>query len=443
MLVRFSMANFRTFRERAEWSLIASPDKTREAENVVPFPDFNLRLLKSAVVYGANASGKSKLIDGLQFMREFVRDSAKSQPGDAIAVEPFRLSTETERKPSEFEVIFMHQGVRYRYGFEVTTQQVMAEWLYYRPKTKEIEVFSRDEEGFAPLNPKEVKGSLAQYIREGNVRENALALSLINQLYKNPVAQAVLTWFNKLKIVSGLTDEGYRGFSMGRAQEPERKQAMLRLLQEADLGIEDITIKQLDLDQLPPDFPEELKEELRQAMAKRKKAKILADVLTTHSRYDAAQQVRDTVQLSMQQDESAGTLKFFSLTGPVLDVLEEGHVLVMDELDSRLHPNLVVKLVAMFNSHEHNPHNAQLLFNTHDTNLLSVAHFRRDQIWFTEKDRFGAATLFSLAEFQGVRATDNLEANYIRGKYGAIPYLGDFHLLPATAQLALPHENEG
>jgi AAA15 family ATPase/GTPase len=147
------------------------------------------------------------------------------------------------------------------------------------------------------------------------------------------------------------------------------------------------------------------------------------------------------VQLSIQKHESAGTQKFFSLTGPVLDVLESGHVLVMDELDSRLHPNLVCKLVALFNSKEHNPNNAQLLFNTHDTNLLAEGNFRRDQIWFTEKDRFGAATLFSLADFKGVRKQDNLEANYIRGKYGAIPYLGDFNLLPTLLPVAA-HENE-
>ena len=441
MLVRFNLTNFRTFRERAEWSLVASPDTTREAENVVAFPAFGLRLLKSAVVYGANASGKSKLLDGLHFMREFVRESANTQPGDPIAVEPFRLSTVSEQEPSEFEVIFVHDAVRYRYGFEVTGARVLAEWLYYRPKTKEIEVFSRDEQVFRPLNPKEVKGSLAQYIKEGNVRENALALSLITQLYKHPVAHAVLTWFNKLKIISGLTDKGYRGFSMGQAQEPARKAAMLRLLQEADLGIEDLTIKQLDLEQLPAELPAEMKEELRRALARDKQAQILADVLTSHAKYDAEQQVSETVQLSMQKDESAGTQKFFSLTGPMLDVLDAGHVLVMDELDSRLHPNLVCKLVALFNSRAHNPNNAQLLFNTHDTNLLAEGHFRRDQIWFTEKDRFGAATLFSLADFKGVRKQDNLEANYIRGKYGAIPYLGDFNLLP-TPLAAPAHENE-
>lgn len=442
MLVKFSLRNYRTFREQADWDLIASTDTTNEAESVVPFSKFGLRLLKGAVVYGANASGKSKLIEGLSFMRDFVRTSADAQPGDEIPFEPFRLSTITEKEPSEFEIIFVHDGVRYRYGFEVTASCVVAEWLYYRTTTKEAKVFSRNGQNFGELNSKELKGLAAQYIKEGNVRENALALSLITKLYKLAPAQAVLSWFNKLKIISGLTDEGYRAFSMSEAQKPVRKDAMLRLLQEADLGIEDLEVKQLDVNQLPKGFPAEVKKQLQRALAKEKNTKVFSDVLTKHSKFDDESQTSEAIQFSMQEDESAGTLKFFSLTGPVLDVLETGQVLVVDELDSRLHPNLVCKLVALFNSAKHNPNNAQLLFNTHDTNLLTNGNFRRDQIWFTEKDRYGAATLYSLAEINGVRASDKFELNYIRGKYGAVPYLGNFNLLP-TITPAASHENEG
>lgn len=441
MLVKFSLRNYRTFREQADWSLVASPDATNEAENVVSFPN-GLRLLKGAVVYGANASGKSKLIEGLRFMRDFVRTSADTQPGDEIPFEPFRLSMLSEAEPSEFEVIFVHDKVRYRYGFEVTATHVVAEWLYYRTTTKEAKVFSRNGQDFGEINSKELKGLAAQYIKEGNVRENALALSLITKLfYKLAPARAVLAWFNKLKIISGLTDTGYRAFSMSEAQKPARKNAMLRLLQEADLGIEDLEVEQLDLDKLPKGFPDDIKKELQKAWPKEKNAKVFSDVLTKHSKFNAEQQATEAVRFSMQEDESAGTMKFFSLTGPVLDVLETGQVLVVDELDSRLHPNLVCKLVALFNSTAQNPHNAQLLFNTHDTNLLANGKFRRDQIWFTEKDRYGAATLYSLAEINGVRAEDNFETNYIRGKYGAVPYLGNFNLLPAISPSVF-QENE-
>ncbi|MCK6695826.1 MAG: ATP-binding protein, partial [Thermoanaerobaculia bacterium] len=120
------------------------------------------------------------------------------------------------------------------------------------------------------------------------------------------------------------------------------------------------------------------------------------------------------------------TRKYYAMTGPILETLAKGDTLVIDELDSKLHPNLVCKLVEIFNSKERNPYNAQLIFNTHDTNLLNSGVFRRDQIWFTEKDRYGAATLYALSDIKNVRDTDKLEDNYIQGKYGAIPYLGDF-----------------
>jgi hypothetical protein len=145
----------------------------------------------------------------------------------------------------------------------------------------------------------------------------------------------------------------------------------------------------------------------------------------------------------MEDEESSGTKKFFALTGPVLDSIENGYVLVIDELDSKLHPNLVCKIVSLFNSKELNPKNAQLIFNTHDTNLLSSGLFRRDQIWFAEKDKYGASKLFSLADFKSeVRKTENFEDNYIRGKYGAVPFLGEFDNF-INFKMLLSHENEG
>jgi AAA15 family ATPase/GTPase len=145
----------------------------------------------------------------------------------------------------------------------------------------------------------------------------------------------------------------------------------------------------------------------------------------------------------MDDDESSGTQMFFALTGPVLNVLENGFSLVVDELDSKLHPNLICKLVSLFNSKELNPKDAQLIFNTHDTNLLSSGLFRRDQIWFTEKNKFGEARIYSLADFKTdeVRKTEPFEENYIRGKYGAIPFLDMFEDL-IHKNLSLKDENE-
>lgn len=441
MLIQFSVRNFRTFKEKATLSLIASNyDKDREAENILEDDNFNLRLLKSAVIYGANASGKSKLMEALNFMRRFaISSSRESQKGDEIEVHPFSLNVETENEPSEFEVIFTYNDVMYRYGFEANKQVIVSEWLYYRPKTKEVELFFRDYQNIETHARNFSKGAIA--VREGMVRDNALLLSLAAQLNDETSIQ-VIEWFRNLKIISGLREEGYKGFTMSKTKDPLHKQKMLELLKAADLGIQDIRLEMLDIDALPKDMPKELRDRLIRE-SKEENAEIFSDIITTHKKYNNDRQFVENSFLSMDDDESSGTQKFFALTGPILDVLENGFSLVVDELDSKLHPNLICKLVSLFNSKELNPKDAQLIFNTHDTNLLSSGLFRRDQIWFTEKNKFGEARLYSLADFKTdeVRKSEPFEENYIRGKYGAIPFLDTFDDLIST-KLALNNENE-
>jgi hypothetical protein len=201
------------------------------------------------------------------------------------------------------------------------------------------------------------------------------------------------------------------------------------MIRHADLGIEDMEVESFDPEKAPKDRPIELRNMIEKAIKDGNKS-FFTDVITIHKKYDGAHNHVSNEFFSMEREESSGTRKFYALTGPILETLKNGGILVVDELDSRLHPNLVCKLVEIFNSTMYNPHNAQLIFNTHDTNLLSSGTFRRDQIWFTEKNRYGAATLYSLAEFKTpVRKEDNFERNYIQGKYGAIPFLSDFNLL--------------
>lgn len=427
MLLQFSIKNFRTFKGKATLSLIASNyDKdTREVENVFEDKAFNYRLLKSAVIYGANASGKSNLLEAIAFMRHFVINSSKeSQKGESINVEPFRLSKETENEPSEFEIIFLLKGELFRYGFEATKEQIVSEWLYHRPKTKEIELFYRDVNQFETHERNFTKG--ATVVKEGLVRENALLVSVSAQ-FNEKTAIAVIDWFKRLKFLSGLNELNYQGFTMNKTESPTQKIKILELLKAADFGIQDIQLQKLDVDRLPKGIPKEMRDEIIREM-KEENAEFIADVLTTHKKYGLNKQAVDDVNFSLDDDESSGTRKFFALTGPILDVIENGYTLVVDELDSKLHPNLVCKIVSLFNSKEFNTKNAQLIFNTHDTNLLSSGLFRRDQIWFTNKDKYGEAKLYSLANFKSdeVKKNEPFEDNYIRGKYGAIPYLGFF-----------------
>lgn len=442
MIIQFSTSNFKTFKEKATLNLVASnyDKETRETENVIFNDKYKLRNLKSAVIYGANASGKSKFIEALMFMRRFAISSSKdSQKGDEIDVDPFRLDTESIKSPSEFEVVFIYNDIQYRYGFEVDKEEVVAEWLYQKPKTKEIELFYRDEQNF-DIHPRSFKkGAIA--VKEGLVRDNALLLSLAAQL-NDDIAINVINWFKSLKTISGLREEGYQGYTMSRTKEPKTKLRILELLKAADLGIQDIKLELLDIEKLPKDLPKELRDRLIRE-SKDENSEIVSDVLTTHRQFNSNKKHTNDINFSMDDDESSGTRKFFALTGPIIDVLENGYILVVDELDSKLHPNLVCKLVSLFNSKELNTKNAQLIFNTHDTNLLGAGLFRRDQIWFTEKDKFGSAKLYSLADFktESVRKNEAFEENYIRGKYGSVPYLGFFESL-TLKNLLLQDENE-
>ncbi len=443
MLIQFSVGNFKTFKDKVTLSMIASnyDKETREDENVIPNSKYNLRNLKSAVIYGANASGKSKFMEALMFMRHFTINSSKdSQKGDDISIEPFRLNTESLDSPSEFEVIFIFDNIQYRYGFEVDQKQIVSEWLYQKAKTKEVEIFYRDYQDFELHQRNFKKGTIA--VKEGLIRDNTLLLSLAAQL-NDEISINVINWFKNLKTISGLTEEGYQGYTMSKTKDPKTKVRILELLRAADLGIKDIKLELLDIEKLPNDLPKEIRDRLIKE-SKEENADIVSDVLTTHKQYDATNNYIEDVHFSLDEDESSGTRKFFALTGPILDVIENGYILVVDELDSKLHPNLVCKLVSLFNSKELNPKNAQLIFNTHDTNLLGSGLFRRDQIWFAEKNKFGAANIYSLADFKtdSVRKSEAFEENYIRGKYGSVPYLGLFDSL-TLKKLLLQDENEG
>jgi AAA15 family ATPase/GTPase len=440
MLINFSVRNFRTFKERVTLSLLASNyDKdTLENDNISVDKKFNLRILKSAAMYGANASGKSKFIEALVFMRHFVLSSSKeSQKGDPIPVVPFRLNIESENAPSEFEVVFTFKDIMFRYGFEVDTNRVVSEWLYYKPNTKEIELFYRDFQEFA-LHPRNFSKGNA-IIKDTLVRDNALLISVAAQ-FNDATSIAVIEWFRSLKIISGLNEEGYRSFTLDKIDDSSHKQKILELLQSADLAIQDITPQTLDIDKLPGDMPEKVKKEIRTLVAE-KKAPLISDITTLHKKYDSASRSVGNVNFSFDNDESSGTRKFFYLTGPILDVIENGYTLIIDELDSRLHPNLVCKIVTLFNSFKFNNQNAQLIFNTHNTNLLTPALFRRDQVWFVEKNNYGEARLYSLADFKSneVRKTEPFEDNYLRGKYGAVPFLSDFE---STIKSLAKHENK-
>jgi len=425
MLIEFTVGNYRSFREPVTLSMEAAKINSEDPEvdrNNLIHCEGHQDLLTSAAIYGANASGKSNLIQAMAFMRGFVTSSAReSQAGDPISVSSFRLNTGYVKRPSFFEIIFTMERQLYRYGFEVNQELVTREWLYTTPTIREAALFTR--EGSIIIHNK-------RSFREGRnladkTRPNALFLSVVAQ-FNGEIATKIIKWFRTVNIISGLEDVGYRSFTVSQyLDNMSYRDQIQKLICSLDVGIEKIAIEKVASDKV--EFPKEMPEELK---------KLLIDspgefvsVNTEHTVFDEMGQATGFVSFDLEDEESEGTQKLFSLSGPIIDTLQNGEILFVDEMEARLHPLLTQKLVGLFNSIDTNPKRAQIIFTTHDTNLLDKDLFRRDQIWFVEKDSTAASHLYSLAEFK-IRNDKQYERNYLRGKFGAIPYLGDFFDLP-------------
>jgi len=431
MILGFTVKNYKVFKDETTISFLASNyDKTtQELESIVEFPEKKLRILKSAVIYGPNASGKTKLFEAIGFMRHFIINSSKeSQQGESIDVQPFLLSEMTEKEPSEFEMVFLYKNVTYRYGFEVTDQKVLAEWLFFKTSSKEIQVFYRDTvENTCEIHKKHFKKG-AMLHKENMVRDNALMLSVASQ-FNDDLCSEVLSWFrSKLSVISGLREEGYQGFSMMKINQKDAHNRMMHLVQGSDLCIQDIRSNELKVEDIPDSLPVELREQMINEI-KNENITYFSETITTHNKYDINNKIIGSVDLLLDEDESQGTQKFFYLSGPILDTLETGSTIFIDEFDARMHPNLIVNLFSLFINPEYNKQGAQLIITTHNSTLLRENMLRKDQIWFVEKDKFEASHLYPLSDFKStkVRKGENFESNYLKGKYGAIPYINFYH----------------
>jgi AAA15 family ATPase/GTPase len=419
MLIGFSVGNYKSFKETVTLSMVASSiteeDKELNENNVFPIND-KLSLLKSAAIYGANASGKSNLVAAINFMKWFVLNSSKeTQVSDAIDIEAFRLSTETEKEPSFFEIVFLLEDKTFRYGFEVNAREVVSEWLFQADDSEEKMLFERDFDNYILDDFPEGQGI------SDKTRSNALFLSVVAQ-FNGKISGKILLWFSKtLQLISGLQDRQYRKETLESFENAGHRQNIIEFIKKLDLGILDI-----DRENTPVfSISDNTAKYGGSYGSLYPYSEIKTTVHTSHPKYDADGKQTSMERFDMEKHESEGTNKLFALAGILLDTLRTGKILLIDELDARLHPLITRELICLFNSNETNPHNAQLIFTTHDTNLLSSKTFRKDQIWFTEKDNKGATDLYSLVEYK-VGKNASFERDYIMGKYGAIPFIGNF-----------------
>lgn len=416
MLIEFSVANFRSLLERQTFSLAKAKGDELAASNTFKVQAANeYELLRSAAIYGPNAGGKSNFLLALNTMKRIVLESATSQQrGDKLPVTPFRLSNTTLNTPSEFEVMFIVDQVRYQYGFTATAERIHEEWLLAYPKGRPQRWFGRDWNEAKQHYDWELGGSLTgeKQLWQKSTRDNALFLSTAVQLNSEQL-QPIYDWFNttlRLANIGGWNP----GFSAALCETTEKAQVM-DFLRAADLNIEDIIVEKrpFDVKALPDDMPEQLKSAITGDM----KDKQLVNIKTVHKGDDGRPVSFDF------KDESDGTQKLFAFAGPWIDCLAHGYVLFIDELHDNLHPRLVQFLVQLFHSNETNPRNAQLVFTTHETSILNQEVFRRDQIWFCEKDKQQATVVYPLTDFSPRKGRENLELAYLSGRYGALPYV--------------------
>ncbi|MCK4796060.1 MAG: ATP-binding protein [Spirochaetes bacterium] len=414
MLIQFSVTNYKSIKNTLTLDMSATAFKEHKNKNIFPVLRGKLDLLKSACIYGPNASGKSNFIRAMKNVRDMVLRSAGTQVGDIIPVVNFKLSSETENAPSKFEVCFVIEGRLYRYGFSVDRAMVHSEWLYGVINKKEVKFFQRKKDRI----------KVSSHFKEGillidKTRPNALFLSVVAQ-FNGEISKEILNWFRKLVVIRGVVDD-YK--SIEKAKNKDLKDVLLSFLKAADLGIEDIEIKEkkiLGVEDLPKGVPIHIKKQILSS-----EDAFVVNKFSMHNKYNLNGK-KVGQRIFPFSYESKGTQKVFALFSYLYDSLNSGFPVVIDELEAGLHPMVVEWIVGLFNSLE-NKNNAQIIFASHNTNILDKKYFRRDQIWFMEKDKYGASKLFSLAEYGSkVRNDASFAKDYMFGKYGAVPIIKKF-----------------
>ena len=422
IIQEFSFGNFKSFKDLQTLNLaaakIVSKNKKLDKTNVFKISDDENLFLKSKAIYGANASGKSNISKALVSFIRIVKLSIKDEKILRL-IDSFKLSTETENEPTFFQLIFWHNNIKYRYGFELNENDILAEWLYSTPKQRELPLFIR--EGLKIIEVDKTNFSegskLVELLTEGDgdndiFRNNSLFLSTVGSFGFGKLSKSIIDAISSIIVISGLGHPGMYDFASDSIKDEKMKKYIVDFLKYGDVGIEDL------------DSIEISKNEKNESKENNEIESNNTLVIAKRKKYNSNYELVDN-EIFPFENESEGTQKLFELSPFIYKSINSNRPLIIDEFDARFHPLLTKKIVELFNSD--NNKNSQLIFITHDTNLLSPELLRRDQIDFVEKDKYGGSHLFSLAEFKGIRNTASFEKDYINGKYGAIPFLGDFN----------------
>ena len=420
MITNFTAENYRSIDEKVELSLEAST-AIKDMDNRGYSTVAGLRVLSATAFYGANSSGKSNLFKAVARMRSMILNSVRLNAGEELPYDPFLLSDKPMR-PTKFEMAFVDGADKFWYGFSYTAELIVEEWLIAKFPKRSMKTLLRRTASELVIDEQNFTEGVA--IKSGSIplNENRLFVSLAAQL-GGVISKRVIEWFlTKLSSVSGLRDRSYMRYTREALHTNESyKDEILHFITSMDLGFSAVKTEQEDVDQmiLPKGIPSEVIASLREHP--------FISATTIHKKYNAAGEEVGEVEFDIDEKESDGTKKLFNMAGPIVDTLKKGKTLFVDELDAQLHPLLTQKVVNLFNCPELNVNGAQLIFTTHDTNLLSKKLLRRDQVIFVEKDTCAMTHLTPMMSIKlengaKPRTDSNYEKNYLDGKYGAIPY---------------------
>lgn len=426
MLVEFSVTNYRSIGEKQTLSLIPAPKQKEYPENIISENQFSA--LNVIAIYGSNASGKSNLLRCISVMDEIVHISSRTSSTTRLPYDPFALKEGYTDKPTEFEVVFVTDEKRYRYGFCYNQSSIIREWLYRKNVGREVPLFLREDDVIDVRSGFQGSKKLIDTAVEAT-RSNALFLSQCDSLNVEE-ATMIMAWFDTLHVINGLYTEKHEISTVELWQQAVYRDKINQYINSIAMDIQgiDISIKKLEENDLPSGFPAQLKDKLSKY-----------NVQSFHHTYSKDNApTNEILSWDFDKHESEGSKKALQLSGPVLSALINGEILVIDEMEAKLHPIITLNIIDMFLDPNCNPKHAQLIFATHDTNLLSYSKLRRDQIYFTEKNKWESTELFSLSDFvyfnekngeiieEKERKDTDKERRYLEGRYGAIPFLGDF-----------------
>lgn len=420
MLLEFTVKNFRSIQEPQTFSLVANKDQSLQETNCFDSGLSSIpKLVRSAVVYGANASGKSNLILAMVMMKDVVINSAvRIREGDKfVNVTPFLFDRESREEPTEFEISYLDDGVRYQYGFALNSTRIVKEWLLVYKARKSQRWFERnynnETEAYEWYFGSHLLENQKHNLWEESTRNNALFLSTAVNLNSEQL-RPIYNWFyHKLVIILGGIPNP-SGFNLEYLKKSENKANVIKFLQAADLGITDIEVEYQKVKSI--EFNYDFSGPSTTIGTPRDE-----EIPIVNFRHKGAND--ENIKLPFEH-ESHGTKKLSLYAESILNVLKSGCVFVVDELEAGLHPKMVQFIINLFHDNELNTNNAQLIFSTHQTSLLDTDFLRRDQIWFIEKNDKDASVLYPLTDFSP-RVSENIEKGYLQGKFGAIPFLGD------------------